>query len=217
MQVANLAGLDVAKLPLGSAPSFMQQVWNTGRLVKWNDERGFGFVVPEGADPGREVFVHISAIRPCGRRPRIGDQLQFTTSEAADGRVRVGQAQLVGVSLGVGEVARPRAHPASRHPRRSARSAAGSWRQRAGLVVLAGALLALGMRFCSRTRPGIVESIAQPDCLVKGNVSMNSGMKLYHVPGMEDYVNTRIDPEKEERWFCTEQEALSAGWVRAPS
>lgn len=160
--------------------------------------------------------LFLSVPFPCGRRPRIGDQLRFTTNEATDGRVRVGQAQLVGVSMGVGKVARPHAHHASRHPRRSARSASASWRQRVGLVVLAGALLALGTRFCSSTRPGIVESITQPDCLVKGNVSMNSGMKLYHVPGMEDYVNTRIDPEKGERWFCTEQEALSAGWVRAP-
>jgi endonuclease YncB( thermonuclease family) len=50
-------------------------------------------------------------------------------------------------------------------------------------------------------------------CLIKGNVSDNG--KIYHVPGSSRYDETQIDPAKGERWFCTEQEARSAGW-RAP-
>jgi hypothetical protein len=46
---------------------------------------------------------------------------------------------------------------------------------------------------------------------------MNSGMKLYHLPGMEDDEITKISPEKGERWFCSEQEALLEGWTRAPN
>lgn len=53
-------------------------------------------------------------------------------------------------------------------------------------------------------------------CVIKGNISQNSGRKLYHVPGMEDYNNTIIRREDGERYFCSEAEAQAAGWVRAP-
>ena len=51
-------------------------------------------------------------------------------------------------------------------------------------------------------------------CRVKGNIS-GSGRKLYHVPGGRDYAATRIDPDRGERWFCTEAEARAAGWQPA--
>lgn len=51
-------------------------------------------------------------------------------------------------------------------------------------------------------------------CAIKGNVSA-SGRRLYHVPGGRDYAATRIDPDRGERWFCTEAEARAAGWARA--
>jgi cold shock CspA family protein len=53
-------------------------------------------------------------------------------------------------------------------------------------------------------------------CTIKGNISVGSGKKLYHVPGMEDYNITTINTSQGERWFCTESEAIANGWVRAP-
>ena len=50
---------------------------------------------------------------------------------------------------------------------------------------------------------------------VKGNISVTSGAKLYHLPGMRDYAITVIDAARGERWFRTEAEAQAAGWVRA--
>ncbi len=50
-------------------------------------------------------------------------------------------------------------------------------------------------------------------CAIKGNISDNG--KIYHLPGSARYDETRIDASKGERWFCTEQDARSAGW-RAP-
>jgi hypothetical protein len=91
-----------------------------------------------------------------------------------------------------------------------------SFLQRIGSLAFAAGLIALGLRFCSGYYQGIVESITKSVCLVKGNVSVESGRRIYHVVGMEDYGITKISPEKGERWFCTEQEAISAGWVRAP-
>ena len=47
-------------------------------------------------------------------------------------------------------------------------------------------------------------------CLIKGNISENG--RIYHVPGSRYYERTKIDGAKGERWFCTEDEALKAGW-----
>ncbi len=50
-------------------------------------------------------------------------------------------------------------------------------------------------------------------CLIKGNI--NAGEKIYHVPGGASYPQTKIDPSKGERWFCTEDEARANGWRKA--
>ena len=51
-------------------------------------------------------------------------------------------------------------------------------------------------------------------CQIKGNIS-RSGERIYHVPGGRDYGPTRIDESKEERWFCSEDEARKAGWRKS--
>ena len=54
-----------------------------------------------------------------------------------------------------------------------------------------------------------------PDtCQIKGNINRN-GERIYHVPGAKDYGRTRIEESKGERWFCSEDEALKAGWRRS--
>lgn len=55
------------------------------------------------------------------------------------------------------------------------------------------------------------------ECLIKGNISVSSGKKWYHLPGMEDYEKTKIDLLKGEKWFCTEEEARKSGWQKAPT
>ena len=63
--------------------------------------------------------------------------------------------------------------------------------------------------------PATPQSGYQPtgNCLIKGNISDSD--RIYHVPGSAFYERTVIDESAGERWFCTEAEALSAGW-RAP-
>jgi endonuclease YncB( thermonuclease family) len=51
-------------------------------------------------------------------------------------------------------------------------------------------------------------------CNIKGNIN-REGERIYHVPGSRSYEATRIDESRGERWFCSEAEALKAGW-RAP-
>ena len=54
-----------------------------------------------------------------------------------------------------------------------------------------------------------------PGCDIKGNISISSGEKIYHVPGGRYYDETVISPEYGERWFCTEQEAINNGWRKS--
>ncbi|MBY0319509.1 MAG: hypothetical protein K2X72_12355 [Reyranella sp.] len=50
-------------------------------------------------------------------------------------------------------------------------------------------------------------------CQIKGNINAQ-GVRIYHPPGCRHYNSTVIDPERGERWFCTEDEAIAAGWRR---
>ncbi|MCO5062831.1 MAG: hypothetical protein M9924_00290 [Rhizobiaceae bacterium] len=56
---------------------------------------------------------------------------------------------------------------------------------------------------------------ARAACNIKGNVSINTGERIYHVPGQKYYEATIIRPEYGERYFCSEQEARRAGWRRS--
>lgn len=49
------------------------------------------------------------------------------------------------------------------------------------------------------------------DCTIKGNIS-SSGEKIYHLPGQQFYEKTIIEPSKGESFFCSREEAESAGF-----
>lgn len=51
--------------------------------------------------------------------------------------------------------------------------------------------------------------------VIKGNISQRTGERIYHVPGGEFYDATVIDEAAGERWFCTESDALDAGWRKS--
>ena len=51
-------------------------------------------------------------------------------------------------------------------------------------------------------------------CPIKGNINQRK-QRIYHMPGDPDYDATRINPRNGERWFCSEDEARTAGWRRA--
>ncbi len=51
-------------------------------------------------------------------------------------------------------------------------------------------------------------------CRIKGNINAR-GDRIFHVSGQEHYEITRIDESRGERWFCTEEEAIKAGWRKA--
>lgn len=55
-----------------------------GTLSKWNDDRGFGFITP--AQGGQEIFVHISEFPKDGRRPAVGEKLNFEVEASSSGK-----------------------------------------------------------------------------------------------------------------------------------
>ncbi len=71
-----------------------------------------------------------------------------------------------------------------------------------------GNLLARARRSSDR------ETAAPAGCLIKGNVS-RKGDRIYHVPGDRTYSRVRMNEERGERWFCTEEQAIAAGWRKS--
>ncbi len=55
---------------------------------------------------------------------------------------------------------------------------------------------------------------APDQCHIKGNIN-RKGERIFHMPGQHAYAVTRINPATGERWFCSEAEALAAGWRKA--
>lgn len=57
-------------------------------------------------------------------------------------------------------------------------------------------------------------STPSASCKIKGNINSDKE-KIYHLPGCGSYNKTTIDESQGEHWFCTEQEAVQAGWRKA--
>ncbi len=194
----------------------MQPVRKKGQLIKWKDDRGFGFIKPNDGSP--EIFIHISALKGAGRRPQVGDTIFYEQGTDSNGKPRAVRASIQGVT--------PQPQPSVTRSRSGAPRQNGQSNRRktndqgifgigVGLVfVIIMVLFNLNPR-PSRS-PSPVASIAQPECNIKGNISVNSGKRYYHLPGMEDYETTTIDRFNGERWFCSESEATAAGWQKAP-
>jgi cold shock CspA family protein len=185
----------------------MKPVLQKGQLTTWKDDRGFGFIKP---DPGgKEVFIHISALKGAGRRPRVGDTLLYEQAAQPDGKIRATRAAIQGVA------------PQRLKTRRKSRNGGLLNTLIGGVILVSAALISIQFRPSTSPPPTVAvpqseTAIPQPECVIKGNISISSGRKWYHVPGMEDYASTVIDPAKGERYFCSESEAIENGWQRAP-
>ncbi|BDZ74734.1 DNA-binding protein [Methylophaga marina] len=57
-----------------------------GKISNWNDDKGFGFVEPNGG--GERAFVHIKAFNPRTRRPINGDVIIYDLLQDKDKRYR---------------------------------------------------------------------------------------------------------------------------------
>ena len=68
-----------------------------GKITKWNDEKGFGFITPNTA--GKQIFIHISAFSNCYRRPEINQEVIYTLGTDKHGRPCAEDASLPGNNL----------------------------------------------------------------------------------------------------------------------
>lgn len=61
------------------------------------------------------------------------------------------------------------------------------------------------------------KSVKSPSvyCIIKGNISEKGYGKTYLVPGCYNYKTVKIDLSKCENYFCTEAEAMKAGFRKA--
>jgi uncharacterized membrane protein YsdA (DUF1294 family)/cold shock CspA family protein len=65
-----------------------------GKLTKWNDERGFGFIQPVNSH--QEVFLHISEIQASTRRPQVDDTIYYYAVANENGQLRAYNAFILG-------------------------------------------------------------------------------------------------------------------------
>jgi cold shock CspA family protein len=178
----------------------MEPFLNKGKLIEWKDDRGFGFIKSDDGD--KQVFLHISVLNRAGRRPKIGDIIFYEQAVEQNGKLRATRASIQGVEN--------RPFSRKQKPRKESLP-----KTIFGVIIMP--VIAL---FVILSRPSSYPSpitlITKPGCTIKGNISIETSNKIYHLPGMEDYESTVIDLSKGEKWFCTESEAISNGWSKAP-
>ena len=106
-----------------------------GKIVEWNDGRGFGFVLLNGGD--ERAFAHISEFADRGARPSIGDVVTY------DVVVEQGRPKATAIAYaGAAAVARKAARPA--RARRDNRASGSGW---LGAALLLAIVAVVGWRY----------------------------------------------------------------------
>ncbi|NEX20472.1 cold shock domain-containing protein [Thiorhodococcus mannitoliphagus] len=116
-----------------------------GRLQRWNDEKGFGFIRPLNADG--DVFVHISAFRGLPRRPVVGDVVNYTLETDREGRSKAINATIEGLI--------PERRPSASRSARQSRRRGGSPSKLAVAAILFAVVAASGYAY--QVFPGIFQ------------------------------------------------------------
>ena len=68
-----------------------------GKLIKWNSDKAFGFIAPNGG--GEHIFIHKAALSNKKRTPKINDVITFSIAKDNNGRYCAGDATFSGEKL----------------------------------------------------------------------------------------------------------------------
>jgi cold shock CspA family protein len=90
----------------------MNQNHQKGKLKRWNDDKGFGFIT---SDDGKDIFIHIWALKRMERRPEVGDVIMYQIDTGNDGKEKAVNEKIEGV-------AEIRARPARKNYKRRSKT-----------------------------------------------------------------------------------------------
>lgn len=68
-----------------------------GTLKTWKEDRGFGFIKPDNG--GKDIFIHISALKGVSRRPITGDIIYYQSVKDSRGKFKAINATIEGVEV----------------------------------------------------------------------------------------------------------------------
>ena len=68
-----------------------------GKLIKWNNEKAFGFILPNGG--GDQVFIHKTAFSNRHRLPQINDTITFSITKDKQERYCANEAIFLGEKM----------------------------------------------------------------------------------------------------------------------
>jgi uncharacterized membrane protein YsdA (DUF1294 family)/cold shock CspA family protein len=66
----------------------------TGKLVRWDDDKGYGFIQPK--EGGDDLFLHIKDLSHTQRRPRENDIISFEATTDEKNRPKAVKAKIIG-------------------------------------------------------------------------------------------------------------------------
>ncbi len=75
-----------------------------GKVVRWKDDKGFGFIEPSGG--GKQAFVHIKAFHGGTRRPANGDEVSYLESRDSQGRIKAEHVQFLTAKFALGSASK---------------------------------------------------------------------------------------------------------------